>query len=396
VPFTTSLTQIFIDQAYWDPATELVKPSAAGVPTPGDGTQIWKITHNGVDTHPIHFHLFDVQLLNRVGWDGAIRLPDHNELGWKDTIRISPLEDTIVAVRSVPPKMPFGIPDSLRPLNPALPLGVSNLFTNLNPANGQQMTTLNAMKNFGWEYVWHCHILSHEEQDMMRPVTLDVLSITQPPAAPTNAARQGTGDPAVLSWTDATPVVDPNNPANMGNLANEIGFRIERSPVPVTTYTTIGTALANATTFTLPSTAPNVPFSYRVVAYNAKAEASSAPVTITQGVTPPPTAPSVLAASAASATSVNLTWNDNSNNETGFVVERAGDATFALIQQTFTISTPNTSTYTDTTVSTPNTEQPQGFAARGSPGPVVLERQLGHRDRLQGAEGAGCDICLDH
>ncbi len=27
-----------------------------------DGTQIWKITHNGVDTHPIHFHLFNVQL----------------------------------------------------------------------------------------------------------------------------------------------------------------------------------------------------------------------------------------------------------------------------------------------------------------------------------------------
>ncbi len=24
------------------------------------------------------------------------------------------------------------------------------------------------MTNFGWEYVWHCHILSHEENDMMR------------------------------------------------------------------------------------------------------------------------------------------------------------------------------------------------------------------------------------
>ena len=39
-------------------------------------TQIWKITHNGVDTHAIHFHLFNVQLLNRVGWDGAIRPAD--------------------------------------------------------------------------------------------------------------------------------------------------------------------------------------------------------------------------------------------------------------------------------------------------------------------------------
>ena len=42
----------------------------------GDGTQIWKITHNGVDTHPIHFHLFNVQVLNRVGWDGMIKPPE--------------------------------------------------------------------------------------------------------------------------------------------------------------------------------------------------------------------------------------------------------------------------------------------------------------------------------
>ena len=83
-----------------------------------DGTQIWKITHNGVDTHPIHFHLFDVQLLNRVGWDGIIRKPDANELGWKDTVRISPLEDTIVALRPIVPKLPFGLPNSIRLLEP--------------------------------------------------------------------------------------------------------------------------------------------------------------------------------------------------------------------------------------------------------------------------------------
>lgn len=46
-----------------------------------------KFTHNGVDTHPIHFHLYDVQLINRVGWDGIVRKPDPTELGWKDTVR---------------------------------------------------------------------------------------------------------------------------------------------------------------------------------------------------------------------------------------------------------------------------------------------------------------------
>ena len=52
-----------------NPATELI--DATGLPTADvkvqpisradDGTQIWRFTHNGVDTHPIHFHLYDVQ-----------------------------------------------------------------------------------------------------------------------------------------------------------------------------------------------------------------------------------------------------------------------------------------------------------------------------------------------
>ena len=28
------------------------------------------------------------------------------------------------------------------------------------------------MYNFGWEYVWHCHLLGHEENDMMRPLVM--------------------------------------------------------------------------------------------------------------------------------------------------------------------------------------------------------------------------------
>ena len=72
-------------------------------------TQIWKITHNGVDTHSIHFHLFNVQLINRVGWDGAIRPPDPNELGWKETVRMNPLEDFIVAARYKLPTVPFAV-----------------------------------------------------------------------------------------------------------------------------------------------------------------------------------------------------------------------------------------------------------------------------------------------
>lgn len=164
--FTTANIQTFILQNFVDPPTEIVAK---------DQVQIWKITHNGVDTHPVHFHLFEVQVLNRVGWDGFIYLPDDNELGWKDTLRISPLEDTIVALRPAKVPTPFTVPNSIRPLNPAYPLGVPAGFTNLDPKTGQALTTpvLNEMFNFGHEYLWHCHILSHEEQDMMRPIVLN-------------------------------------------------------------------------------------------------------------------------------------------------------------------------------------------------------------------------------
>jgi hypothetical protein len=166
-PFTNAAIANFILQNYVDPATENVRP---GEP------QIWRITHNGVDTHPIHFHLFDVQVLNRVGWDGFIRLPDDNELGWKDTVRISPLEDTIVAFKPVAPQVPFGLPTSIRPLNPSAPLGSNMGFSNIDTTTGGDLVppTANAMTNFGFEYVWHCHILSHEENDMMRATVLHI------------------------------------------------------------------------------------------------------------------------------------------------------------------------------------------------------------------------------
>jgi len=64
--------QTTIPLGYVDPATEIIRQ--------GD-TQLWKITHNGVDTHFIHFHLFNVQVINRVGWDGSIRQIDANEAG---------------------------------------------------------------------------------------------------------------------------------------------------------------------------------------------------------------------------------------------------------------------------------------------------------------------------
>ena len=93
-PATPGL-QNFVPYPFVNPPTELI--DATNLPrgdvdvtpiTTADGSQVWKITHNGVDTHPIHFHLFNVQVLNRVTWDNIIIPPDKTELGWKDTVRV--------------------------------------------------------------------------------------------------------------------------------------------------------------------------------------------------------------------------------------------------------------------------------------------------------------------
>ena len=213
VPRTTLQTQTSIPYFYIDPPTELFNNSINGtqIGTLSDGTQIWKITHNGVDTHAIHFHMFNVQLINRVGWDGQVKPPYAYELGWKDTVKMRPLEDVIVAMRPITPDLPASwgqIPNSIRPLDPTSPLGVAGplQFHNIDPTN-QPATVVNHLVNYGWEYVWHCHLLGHEEFDMMRAMSVAVA----PNGTPTgltagnvsDALTDVTGNSTVfLAWTD--------------------------------------------------------------------------------------------------------------------------------------------------------------------------------------------------
>ena len=87
---------------YVDPPTDVATNTIPGtmIGALNDGTQIWRIDHQGVDTHAIHFHLFNVQLINRIAIDGQLFPPDPNELGWKETIRMNPGVDTIVAMQA--------------------------------------------------------------------------------------------------------------------------------------------------------------------------------------------------------------------------------------------------------------------------------------------------------
>ena len=85
-----------------DPATEyLGLQQEATAPQLGDATQIWRVTHDGTTSHSVAFGGFDVQVLSRARREGEARAPDPGELGWKDTLRVDPLESVLIAVRPV-------------------------------------------------------------------------------------------------------------------------------------------------------------------------------------------------------------------------------------------------------------------------------------------------------
>ena len=118
-----------LDQKKWDdPITEH--------PLVGT-TEIWNFVNTDDDDHPIHIHLVQFHLLERCSFDVDLYkktkqikytdrpIPPHaGERGWKDTIRCPPGFITRIII-------PFF------------------------PYTGQ--------------YVWHCHMLEHEDYEMMRP-----------------------------------------------------------------------------------------------------------------------------------------------------------------------------------------------------------------------------------
>ena len=137
-------------------------------PKVGD-KEVWQIANLTMDVHPIHFHLVNVQIL---AWQpftgysngtptglGTARGPDPRELGWKETVKMNPGEVTTVMMKFNLPGVPFKVPKS--------------------PRTG------------GYEYVWHCHILEHEEHDMMRAMVV----------TPYNLIKNSDFESGKNSWT---------------------------------------------------------------------------------------------------------------------------------------------------------------------------------------------------
>jgi|GEM_PF-4918610 len=134
---------------------------------------------------------------------------------------------------------------------------------------------------------------------------------TGAPAPPTGpAAAAASSSQIVVSWVDAS--------------SNEDGFKVERR-TGSGLYSQIATVGANVTSYADASVAPSTSYTYRVRAYNISGDS---PYSGEIGATTPaaspsaPIAPSSLASNGISSTQVILSWADNSNNETGFKIER--------------------------------------------------------------------------
>jgi subtilisin family serine protease len=153
-----------------------------------------------------------------------------------------------------------------------------------------------------------------------------------PPAAPGNlTALASAHDQVNLSWSD--------------NSADETGFKVERCTgvsATCTAFVEIAQTSSNITGLSDLGVAAQTTYTYRVSAFNNNGQSAysntAQMTTPAPPPPPPPVAPSNLSASAPAYNHVELIWSDNSNDETGFQIERctgamATCASFAQIAQ---------------------------------------------------------------
>lgn len=135
-PFENPIIAL-INDAHWDmPVTE--NPRAGSV-------EMWRIINTTGDAHPIHIHLVQFQILNRQPFDPAL-YPDR-------------LVFTGPAVRPPADERP-AFKDTVK----SLPGDVTRLLMRFDLPSGTRLRRGEKLR-----YVYHCHILEHEENEMMRP-----------------------------------------------------------------------------------------------------------------------------------------------------------------------------------------------------------------------------------
>ena len=102
-------------------------------PAPG-ATEMWEIHNFTEDAHPIHIHVVQFEIVERVDANGMARPPEAWETGTKDTV--------------------IAFPD--------------------------EITRVKATYDLPGQFVWHCHILEHEDNEMMRPYSIGPVQTPTP------------------------------------------------------------------------------------------------------------------------------------------------------------------------------------------------------------------------
>jgi hypothetical protein len=126
---------------------------------------------------------------------------------------------------------------------------------------------------------------------------------SNPPTSPSNVQAISTSPTTIqLTWND--------------NSNNESGFYIHNG------YYLVTTTNQNVTSYTVTGLEPNTWYCHRIAAFNAAGQSpwTDWACTFTLPVPSLPAPPSNLQATATGPTTIQLTWNDNSNNESGFYI----------------------------------------------------------------------------
>jgi spore coat protein A len=131
-----------LDNKNWDdPVTE--DPKAGS-------TEVWNMINDTGDGHPKHIHLVQFQILSRQPFD-------------QDTF-----DNTGQLVFTAPPQAPAPEEQhAFKDVVKAYPGTVTKLAMKFDLPTGTHV-----IPGHRYKYVWHCHILEHEDNEMMRPMDI--------------------------------------------------------------------------------------------------------------------------------------------------------------------------------------------------------------------------------
>jgi spore coat protein A len=138
-----------------DANTKNIVYNPAGTP------EVWQIFNNTADTHPIHLHQVAFQVLTRQKFTTKLVNLGFSPSGYTTMWGMNMKSTKLVGA-------------------PALTVGADSGWKDTIQINPGEVITLRATFDLPGKYVTHCHILSHEEHDMMRYMQIGDVAYPSP------------------------------------------------------------------------------------------------------------------------------------------------------------------------------------------------------------------------